>query len=128
MPRSLREQIADACVHFNGTINDRCKAGVCYDDVAAPDVAPLRLPCFRSDSFAIRRAPIDPPPCAARRWLTDAEVDAEVAACDAAINDHLAKIAAGVCPTCGGALEPRQQVGRCIYGACGCRIGQGRIR
>lgn len=33
-------------------------------------------------------------------------------------------MAAGKCPTCGGDVEPSRRVGRCLYAACGHRLGQ----
>ena len=35
--KTLREQIAARCVHFNGTVNPACKAGVVYIDLAGGD-------------------------------------------------------------------------------------------
>lgn len=32
-----------------------------------------------------------------------------------------------VCPHCQQTAKPLRQVGRCIYGACGCRICQGAL-
>lgn len=52
------------------------------------------------------------------------EVEEEIQAFAKASNEFEQNIAAGICPSCGKNLEPREQVGRCFYGACGCRIGQ----
>lgn len=119
--RSLRDQIADRCVHFTGIQCDECKAGVRYEDVRDPDARPYRLPCFRSDLFETGQPA---PSCASQRFPTDAEVDAEVAEMNAELDRHLAQLAAGTCPVCGGSIEPSRIVGRCKYGACGHRIGQ----
>lgn len=119
--RSLRDQIADRCVHFTGIQHDQCKAHVRYDDVRDTDVRPHRLPCFRSDLFETGEpAPV----CTAQRFPTDAEVDAEVAEMNAELDRHLAQFAAGTCPICGGSIEPSRVVGRCKYASCGHRIGQ----
>lgn len=32
-----------------------------------------------------------------------------------------------ICPFCGGVAVPLAQVGRSVYGACGCRLFQGKI-
>lgn len=45
----------------------------------------------------------------------------------AAVERMLANERAGKCNTCGEPVEPRRQVGRCIYAACGHRIGQGKL-
>jgi hypothetical protein len=36
----------------------------------------------------------------------------------------LKDLAADKCPTCGQPIEPSTKIGRCLYGACGHRIGQ----
>lgn len=48
MRKTLREQLAGKCVHFNGTMNVRCRAGVRYDSVRvrADDGKRVRLPCL----------------------------------------------------------------------------------
>lgn len=40
--KSHAEQLADKCVHFNGVMNDRCRAGVAYVDVRADSPEPIR--------------------------------------------------------------------------------------
>lgn len=126
--RTLREQIADRCRHFNGIQNDCCKAGVRYRSVEVPDARPIRLPCFKADAFRRVGEPEIPlPDCAARSFLTADEVEAEAAEHEASIRAFLEKTAAGICAVCNGSLEPRRQVSRCIYGACGHRIGQGTL-
>lgn len=46
--RTLREQMERKCKHFNGLINDSCRAGVAYADVrVSPEDGPRLLPCFR---------------------------------------------------------------------------------
>ena len=32
-----------------------------------------------------------------------------------------------ICPRCGKKLEHMEQIGRCVYGSCGCRLYQGRV-
>lgn len=46
---TLREQIENKCVHFNGMMNDTCKAGVDYDSVkvAREPGKGWDLPCFK---------------------------------------------------------------------------------
>ena len=57
------------CVHFNGLMNDRCAAGVCYADVkpAPPVRGPLALPCFALDDNAA--------PCEHQRFPTREEAE-----------------------------------------------------
>ena len=113
----------DACRHFTGIYApgmvriEACRAGVTYRDVEDRTASPYRLPCLSTEV-----------PCPLREYPSAEEVARYEAEVTAAVDAHLAKIRAGICPTCGGALEPRRQVGRCIYGACGHRIGQGELR
>lgn len=43
--KSLKQQIACKCIHFNGLMNDTCKAGIKYIDVKP--FGPLKLPCLQ---------------------------------------------------------------------------------
>ena len=44
----LEEQIARKCIHFNGVMNDECKAGVKYKDVREePEDGPYKFPCLK---------------------------------------------------------------------------------
>lgn len=47
--RTLREQMERRCKHFNGIMNDACRAGVAYADVrvSPEDGGRYLLPCFR---------------------------------------------------------------------------------
>ncbi len=105
-----------SCFHFTGIGHPACAKGILYAVVRQAH----RLPCLQSMR---REAPLDN--CEHRRPTTDAEIDADDARSDAAIREHLAKLAAGRCPTCGNATEPRRQVSSCVYGACGHRLYQG---
>jgi len=46
--RSLEDQIANKCIHFNGVMSDICKAGIKYADVRVdlPD-EPYKFPCLK---------------------------------------------------------------------------------
>ncbi len=120
MPKSIREQIADKCVHFTGTRSDACKLGIRYDSVRDPSARPLHIPCIRGE--------VESGTCSSRRFPTEEEVEKEVARISDAAARFNAEMEAGRCPHCGKPSEPRQQRGRCIYAACGCRIGQGTLR
>lgn len=46
--KSLHEQIANKCIHFNGIMEKTCKAGICYADVRdEPDEGPYKFPCLK---------------------------------------------------------------------------------
>lgn len=51
--KTLREQIACRCVHFNGLGKDKCRAGMAYDEVDKDKRLPMRaaLPCFKPDIY-----------------------------------------------------------------------------
>lgn len=121
--KSLAEQIAGRCVHFTGTQNERCEAGLVYTTVCGGD-APgwgRRLPCLR-DSF-----PETPKAeCASARFPTTEEAQAEANASLARMRSRFETIARGECPQCGAKIELRQ-VGHCVYGSCGHRLYQGKI-
>ena len=64
---TVREQIANRCLHFNGVQNDTCKAGVCYEGFKFVK----KLPCLRSLAGDTT--------CEKRQWLTEEQVNAEAA-------------------------------------------------
>ncbi|MEQ8719640.1 MAG: hypothetical protein RID81_00115 [Sandaracinaceae bacterium] len=59
--------------------------------------------------------------------MSEKEAAAEAAEIRKALAERDRKVAAGICPECGEGLEPRRLDGCCIYGACGHRIGHGRL-
>ena len=66
---SLEEQIARKCIHFNGIMNDECKAGVKYKDVRVDDSdGPYKFPCLKQGGE-----------CSCAQFRTDEEVKATVA-------------------------------------------------
>lgn len=69
--KTLAEQIANTCTHFNGMSNKTCKVGVVYDSVADESKKGFaRFPCWKEGESV---------PCEKRRFLTPIEVEAEVA-------------------------------------------------
>jgi hypothetical protein len=44
--KSLEEQIADKCIHFNGITNQECKIGINYRDTFGPVLAGV-FPCIK---------------------------------------------------------------------------------
>ena len=107
--KTLPEQIANRCKHFNGVQNAQCKAGVEYRQFDRQ----TGLPCLR-DCAGHQE-------CPQRQWLTEAEVAAEVAEIEAHSKrfmtllpliqsikeEHRGKSWAGVkiCPVCAGRLH-----------------------
>lgn len=72
MSRSLEDQIRGRCVHFNGTGNDACEAGIRYDEFRKMP-RPFCFPCLRGGSFKGEEFE-----CPKRRWPSDEEVKAEL--------------------------------------------------
>lgn len=66
MAKSLAEQYAGKCIHFNGVMNKACKAGVDYDTFPKPGP----IPCFADATNA--------PACALCHFPTPEEVQAYV--------------------------------------------------
>lgn len=62
--KSIAEQYARKCIHFNGVMNKVCKAGVNYDAFPGP------VPCLAWDK--------DAPPCAVRHFPDAGEIQAYV--------------------------------------------------
>lgn len=88
---SLEEQIARKCIHFNGIMNDECKAGIKYKDVRVDDSdGPYKFPCLKQGGE-----------CSCAQFRTDEEVKSKVAEIDdsciktivamALIKDHIHK-------------------------------------
>jgi hypothetical protein len=65
--KSLKEQIAGKCRHFNGIMNETCKAGIAYEDIRSDD-KPFRFPCIDRDFHN----------CSSASFLTDEEVEEEI--------------------------------------------------
>ncbi len=63
---TLKEQIANKCIHFTGVMNDTCNAGIKYADVRTND-RPYKFPCLCQGGE-----------CASRQLLTEEEVEQEV--------------------------------------------------
>jgi hypothetical protein len=79
--KSIREQIAGSCRHFNGVQNKVCSAGIAYESIrngAGQRAAFARMPCFAGEGRL---------PCERRSFPTAEEVEAEVAASDRVIAD-----------------------------------------
>ena len=117
--KTLEQQIGNKCRHFNGIMNDTCKAGIRYKDVRDSTSHPYRWPCFRDEADGLS--------CSAVSYYTPDEVAAQVAESKAALNAFLSKLNNNICPHCDTPLTYKRQVGRCVYGSCGCRLYQGKL-
>lgn len=111
------------CRHYTDLTNldANCGAGVKYRDIAAKCAGRIvALPCFNASEHS--QCPLYEP-----------HTDEELAAQKAAINATIARFndfevrKTDACPHCGTTIVSLQQVGRCVYGSCGCRIWQGTI-
>lgn len=124
--RSLHNQIADKCIHFNGIQNKACKAGVVYDDLDKENRVEYRagLPCFHSDSSIAQRLGGKPQcHCPHVQFPTEEEAQKEVDEMDREMEKftvalttvapirkaHKGKDWQGIveCPICNGKLHVR---------------------
>lgn len=67
MALSLEEQISRKCIHFNGIMNDCCKAGIKYADVRIDK--PYKFPCLQQGGK-----------CGSASFRTEEEIKAKIAA------------------------------------------------
>lgn len=80
--KSLRSQIADTCIYFNGTMNKSCKAGMVYDEVDKGLRVAYRagLPCHKPDRDDLERLDGKPQcPCAKREFPSEEEIQRQLA-------------------------------------------------
>src|SRR5690242_19617153 len=99
------------CRHFTGIQHDTCDAGVNYRtirDVSGPGMA--KWHCTDPDS---------PTKCPLFSAYTVQEAEQMEREIEESITSFLTKLNSGICPECDKSVEPRRQVGRCVYGACG---------
>ena len=47
----LWRQLQDRCEHFNGLINDTCRAGVAYVDIRDDSQTPYAFPCLKEKTY-----------------------------------------------------------------------------
>ncbi len=120
----LWKQLQDRCEHFNGLINDVCRAGVTYTDVRDESTRPYAFPCLLRE-----KDPPAKPTCDRAKFLTDEEAQQQESEIYARAQAALIREKAAFCGQCGAKVERKAQVGRCIYNEpCGCRLGQGRLK
>jgi hypothetical protein len=70
--KSLYEQKANKCKHYNGTVNDACEAGIKYESVRLQGVPGKgwNLPCLKDHSEGCS--------CDKLEFYTDAEIKAQI--------------------------------------------------
>lgn len=68
MSKSVREQIANRCTHFNGVQHDTCRAGCSYKQFQGKQT----LPCLRSQDLdqSVK--------CDKRQWVSEEEIQKEL--------------------------------------------------
>ncbi len=115
------QQLMNTCVHFNGTINDRCEAGIRYHDVCDRDrTLRDRYPCWQDSKCTLQ--------CDRRQFMTETEAKAKDEEAMQEVRQFFEKLEQNICPHCGATIQVRQQVGPCVYAQpCGCRLYQGRV-
>lgn len=115
------------CVHFNGTQNAACKAGVSYEALVPEAFGrALRLPCF-AESSSIGAQRTEPPvACEHVRFPTREETEQYEREALARLSDRMERIQGGECPWHKRKVVLRQ-VGKCVYGDCGCRMYHGKL-
>ena len=114
--KSLYEQFADKCRHFNGIQNDRCNVGVPYEQFIVSG-----LPCFKSGGCSHL--------CPSASFFSHEEVAEQERETNEQVRAFLAEMTEGkTCIICHALIENRYQVGRCVYAnPCGHRQYQGTL-
>lgn len=105
--KTLEEQIACKCIHFNGIMSKECKAGISYASVRIEGDGPYKFPCLKQGGE-----------CPSAKFLTDSEVKKKVEDIEShglrtiaamiAIKDYVSntKVTFGKIPCeCGGELH-----------------------
>jgi len=116
--RSLRQQIEEKCIHFNGVQNDTCKAGIKYTELKGRG-----FPCFRGGMAYKLKTTETQIGCDKLEWPSEEYIQNELKEHD----DAFAKVEAGLnavkhireeykgrhfrgvieCPVCKGKLHVR---------------------
>jgi hypothetical protein len=77
--KSLREQISDKCIHFNGTMNDACEAGVTYEKFMTASFGRVIFPCWKEH---------EENQCDKREWPSEEYVQARLDAIEESCERH----------------------------------------
>lgn len=111
------------CRHFTGIQNETCEANVNYRtvrDTSGPGMA--KWPCTRNGDTGVIQ-------CLGFEPYTQAEIDERDRQLSEALTGlfRLQKRETDICPQCGKQITSMEQVGRCVYASCGCRLYQGSV-
>lgn len=119
MTEPTTKQIANGCRYFNGIQHDECEAGIAYKQFLYKNYD--KFPCHPKPDGTLTGA------CAHFTFNTPEEIEAEELETAKAAQHWLYSISGHICPECGQSTLPEKQVGRCVYGACGHRLYQGKL-
>ena len=118
---AVQSQWGNWCRHYNGLMNETCKAGVRYADVKLSPPVPLGYPCFKDKGCTHL--------CALVSFPTLEEIEQEKQQARESLERYLGKIAENICPHCETPITEQVQVGRCAYAKpCGHRLFQGKAK
>jgi hypothetical protein len=106
--------VPQKCKHFRGIQFETCEVGVVMETLTRP------LPCL--EGFGPVKTP--PDTCPKRELMTEEDYAAEARAFQEAASRAARLIAQGLCVDCEKPIAPTSRAGRCLYAACGHRIGQ----
>jgi hypothetical protein len=118
--KSLLQQIACECIHFNGIQNKTCKAGVSYLDVRdSSGKGMYKWPCHNDDNATTT--------CAKAEFLAAEEAQRQADELDRHLTEALDRPKRGLCMHCSARVETYVQSGHCAYAQpCGHRLGQAK--
>lgn len=114
-----KKQIAHGCRYFNGIQHEECEAGIAYKQFLYQNYD--KFPCHTKPDGTFTGA------CEHFAFSTPEEIDAEDQRTADAVSHWVKSVSAHTCPECGQSTLPERQVGRCVYGACGHRLFQGKL-
>ena len=120
MTQEIEPHAAGWCVHFNGIQKKFCKLEVEYDSVCDDSSRPYKWPCILSQDAKTS--------CAYLRRPTPEEIALSEKQTQEVLAGFFKDMSAGACPHCKKVLTSERQVGRSVYGSCGCRLWQGTAR
>jgi hypothetical protein len=108
--KTLQQQLANKCKHFNGIMSKTCRCGINYQEISDPVARPIKLPCFKDTGMTN---------CDKAEFRTSEDVAAEVKEMDEfcskglkamlAVKLHISETrklsGVIVCPSCKGDLK-----------------------
>jgi len=114
------KQIANGCKHFNGIQHDTCNAGIEYKQFLYENYP--NFPCHTRQDGTLSGV------CPHFEFSTPEEIEDHDRRSAEAAAAYFQAILGHTCPECGESTQPERQVGRCVYGACGHRLYQGKLK